>query len=608
MGHLLWFFFLQYIWWIAYFTGTRLFFLIFHHERTAELSFTEICKVFLYGLQMDLSMGGYFMLLTGLLLSAGILLQRNTSIWIHKVNIGLICISSVLVIADAELYRHWGFRLTSAPLFYMGREATGTLPLSRLLYLMMLCIAIAGSAIVIYFLLMPKLNDISKFKKGKAGYLLFLTALLIIPIRGSFNVSTMNVSRVYFHPHKPFANHAGINAVWNFLYSLQSNNALKYPEDFFDPQLTEKYFQQLYPKNDHTQQVLNSPRPNILLIILEGISADVIQPLQGRADVMPNLNRLCAEGMLFSNFYANGDRTDKGLVSLLAAYPAQPRGSIIKYAHKTMRLSFLSHALQKLGYTSTFVYGGDANFANYRMLLTAGYFEHITSIDDFPDDLPSTKWGIHDEFVFNQALYELDTTRSLPFFKVILTLSSHEPFDVPMAPVWEGDDDATRFLNACHYTDKCLGEFIETARKSSWWNNTLVIITADHGHRLPELRQPEEKEKYHIPMLWLGGALKADSVIQTFGNQTDLANTLLAQLDKPDPAFLFSKNLLSPSTPSFAVFVFHDGYGFVTPESYLVYDNIGKRYITEHGKTNDEVRNRARAFMQKLYTDYNSKE
>lgn len=600
------FFFRLYGWWLIYFAAARLFFLLFHFNQAAGLTPVEWIKVFGYGFQMDLSMGGYLMMISSLLLTLSVSLKKNFLPAIHGINKAGILLYSFMVVADAELYRHWGFRLTTAPLLYLDNEAAGTLPLLRYFFLILLWISFSIVSILLY----SRITRVEKLPVLRPVYalaLLLLTALLIIPVRGSFQVSTMNISRVYFHPDKPFANHAGINAIWSFMYSAWSSNQLKYPEDFFDKKLTEQYFSKLYPQQDSTIYVLNTQRPNILLIILEGITEDVVGPLGGREDVMPNLSRLCKRGVFFDQFYANGDRTDKGLVSLLSAYPAQPRGSIIKYVHKTQQLHYLSSDLIELGYRASFVYGGDVDFANYRSLFTNGHFAHITSLDDFPDSLQTNKWGIHDAFLFRQVLYELDSTRQLPFFKVVLTLSSHEPFNVPMSPVFAGTDEATRYLNACYYTDKCLGDFIASAQTKAWWNNTLIIITADHGHRLPGNKRPEQKEKYHIPMLWTGGAVNRDTVIHTLGNQSDLANTLLAQLGRPDNRFIFSKNLLGKPVKNFAMFVFHDGFGFIAPDALLVYDNPGHHFIVEQGNITDEYINLSKAYMEKLYLDYNSK-
>ncbi|HEY8935953.1 MAG TPA: sulfatase-like hydrolase/transferase, partial [Cyclobacteriaceae bacterium] len=338
----------------------------------------------------------------------------------------------------------------------------------------------------------------------------------------------------------------------------------------------------------------------------ESFTAGVIEPLGGLKGIAPNLSNLTREGVLFTNFYGNGDRTDKGIVSVLSGYPAQPQTSIIKIPSKAQSLPYLSKKLNQLGYHSSFIYGGDVDFANFRSYLTNCQFEHITSVDDFPEELYTSKWGVHDHYVFNRALVECDTSKG-PFFKVMLSLSSHEPFDVPMTPYIKGTDEESLFLNACHYTDKSIGDFITSAKQKLWWKNTIVIFIADHGHRYPGNKKLESKERFQIPMLWIGGTLaKQDTTVNTYANQTDIANTLLAQLDKPSDEFLFSKNILDKAVQSFAVYFFNDGYGFVTPHQYIIYDNTGKQFLKSDSASQHDL-DVSKAYQQVLYEDYNKR-
>jgi phosphoglycerol transferase MdoB-like AlkP superfamily enzyme len=311
------------------------------------------------------------------------------------------------------------------------------------------------------------------------------------------------------------------------------------------------------------------------------------------------------EGILFDHFYASGDRTDKGLVAVLSGYPAQPQTSIIRFPHKTQNLPFLPRCLQREGYHTSFIYGGDVGFANMESYLITGGFSHITRDNDFSATLNNSKWGVADHFVFNRMVEECDTAR-IPFFKVMLSLSSHEPFEVPMDPVFPGKDEPALFLNACLYTDKSLGDFIREAKQKPWWRNTLVIITADHGHRYPNAAELKEKERFKIPMLWLGGAIaKRDTVIHTLGGQTDLANTLLAQLDTSRRNFQFSKNILAPDVKPYAIYIFQNGFGYLDPENEYVYDFDFRKFSNQKGS--DDAKEFGKAYMQVLFDDYNSR-
>lgn len=599
------------LFWLIFEIAIRTLFLLYNLDFSKELTTGEIFRIFLHGLKMDISLLGYFIMASGLLLSISMLVQSRWVYFIlNAINIFLIIAGSLLATIDIELYRHWGFRLNAAPLVYLqhtGTEAMGSVPITVAFKLLLIGAALITIFLFLYDRLIAfRINSLAPGKRRGFAVLLLVTGLMMIPIRGSFTVAPMNTGFVYFHKTKAYANHAAINVVWNFMYNLNRNTRMTYPEDFVAKQVAEKHFHDLYPPHDKKSvSLFTTQKPNIILFILESFTAGVIGPLGGKAEVAPNLNKLCEEGVLFTNFFASGDRTDKGLIAILSAYPAQPVTSIIKNPAKTQRLPYLNHHMINLGYNTSFVYGGDVDFANFRSYLTNSRFDHITADEDFPEEYNESKWGVHDHIVFQRALQQCDTS-SNPFFKVILSLSSHEPFDVPMVPEFPGDDPESLFLNSCYYTDQSVGEFIVKAKTSRWWENTVIIFVADHGHRHPGNKELKNQERYRIPLLMVGGAVKKDTVIEKYGGQTDLANTLLAQLSEPSATFTFSKDILSPSSKSFATYFFNDGFGFVTPDQYLIFDNIGKQFLRSDGANSEDLE-RTRSYEQILFTDYNSK-
>ncbi len=557
------------------------------------------------GLRMDAAMTAYWMIITGLLFTCSpFISNRAVSIIQGSFTVLFLILCSGVVVADIELYKHWGFRINSTPLMYIGSEAAGSVSPVVVITLVIIFLLLFSSFLIWYSKgLAPALKTLTPLEKKWTPVWLFLTVALIIPIRSSFSVAPLNTGFVYFHKTKAFPNHAGINAVWNFLRSVSRDDHSKYPDQFV--QDYDGDFQKLMHTEGKTTSLLNTQKPNVILIILESFTAKIIEPLGGLPDVTPSLNALSREGILFTNFYSSGDRTDKGIVSILSGYPAQPRTSIIKYPNKTESLPYLPRVMEKLGYHTSFVYGGDIGFANMESYLTHAGFGNITSDDDFDSDIDNSKWGVADHYVFNQLLHECDTAKN-PFFKVMLSLSSHEPFEVPMAPVFKGEDESSKFLNACFYTDKSLGEFIREAKKKSWWNKTLIIITADHGHRFPNPNELKDKERFKIPMLWLGGAIaKRDTIIQTYGLQTDITNTLLNQVGAHATDFTFSKNLMADDVNAFALYIFNNGFGYVSPRHENIYDFDLQNYLKKEG--DEKELPLGKAYMQKLFHDYNSR-
>ncbi len=596
------------LFWLLFFSVSRILFFIYLYTQTSSLTGKEILMPMVLGLRMDAAMTGYWMLLPGLIFITSAFISVR---WVYFlqgfISSMLLFISTLLVVADVELYKHWGFRINATPLMYLESEAASSVNLSTLVLLIALFVFLLIAFLFLYWKkLAPQLLTFQKLPIKCSPAWLVITAALIIPIRSSFSVAPLNTGVVYFHKTKAFPNHAGINPVWNFFKDVTRKDNLQYNTNFHRPANLDEQFASLITTEGATTKFISVEKPNVLLIILEGFTSKIIAPLGGLENITPALNELVKEGILFENFYSSGDRTDKGIVSILSGYPAQPRSSIIKFPNKTQRLPYLPKVLEKSGYHSSFVYGGDIGFANMESYVTQAGFSHITEIDDFDSELDDSKWGVADHYVFDRLLEECDTA-SNPFFKVMLSLSSHEPFEVPMETVIKGNDEGSLFLNACFYTDKSLGEFIREAKQKPWWNNTLVIITADHGHRFPNPNELKEKERFKIPMLWLGGALNQSGIrIHAFAGHTDIANTLLNQVGVGrSPDFSFSKNILADTVNSFAMYVFSNGYGYVSPNSENIFDFDLNNYLKREGNENELPL--GKAYMQKLFDDYNKK-
>ncbi|MBN8578515.1 MAG: sulfatase-like hydrolase/transferase [Cytophagales bacterium] len=609
MRHRLRFFGLLALYWMGFFTLARIIFFVYQLPQTQSLSFYEVAMPLLLGLRMDAAMAGYWLLLPGLLLVASAFTSTRFCYYaIGSTTTLLLLVSCMLVAGDIELYKHWGFRINTTPLMYLQREALSSVNPGVLILLIAIFVILFGSFCWLYWRrLAPQLLTLPAMGTKRALTWLLITAALLLPIRSSISVAPLNTGVVYFHKTKSFPNHAGINPVWNFFKSVSKSNRINYPADFYQAlELTSQFDSLMHTQGATFLIDTTVARPNVLLIILEGFTSKIIEPLGGLTNITPQFNALASEGILFENFYASGDRTDKGLVSILSAFPAQPRTSIIKFPEKTEHLPFISNVFNQHGYTTSFVYGGDIGFANMESYVNLAGFSHITEEGDFDEALDDSKWGVADHFVFDRMLTELDTTTA-PFFKVMLSLSSHEPFEVPMKTVIAGNDEGSLYLNACYYTDKSLGEFIAQAKQKPWWHNTLVIITADHGHRFPDVQELKDKSRFKIPMLWLGGAItQPGSRIKTFAGQPDIAATLLAQLKiEPHAEFKFSKNILAPVVHPFAVYVFNNGYGYVSPTHESIYDFELKDYVHNTGNTT-ELRN-GTVYIQTLFNEYNLK-
>ncbi len=568
--------------------------------------FNEWMQVMWHGLKMDFSVTGYFTVIPALALIVSVWVNAK---WIKYVlqwyGTILIAIVSFLILSDAVLYSFWGFHLDSTVLIYLRtpKEAMASLTGWQIAAFI---IAYVGYFLFCFWAYKRIVsNPAAKLPETKwyvSFVFLILLGLLIIPIRGGFTASTMNVGQVYFSNNNSL-NHAAVNPVFNLMYSLSKDEDYAQQYHFMDDTQAERLFAQMQYtslSDSITQLITKEPLPNVIFIVLESFSASACEALGGVPNVMPNMSRLYNEGIAFTHAYANSYRTDRGLVSIFSAYPGQPVSSIMVYPHKVESLPSISKTLQQHGYDTELFYGGDIDFTNMRGYFLSCGIEQITSDKDFPLKERMSKWGAPDHFVFQRMLQELEKPQKEPFFKVLLTLSSHEPFEVPFNKFEDP------FLNAIAYTDSCFGSFIDQLKASPYWDNTLVVCVPDHAAFYPRNIGNESVQRYHIPMLMLGGVVQP-RVVSSVCSQIDLAATIMYQLGLPHDQFIFSKNALNPNGSHFAFYAFSDGFGYVTATDTAIYDHATDTNILLQGVNPDSAMLKGKAFLQYLYQDFSKR-
>jgi phosphoglycerol transferase MdoB-like AlkP superfamily enzyme len=600
------FFFALFLFWILFSVVTRAMFLTYNLNLSRSVPFHDIMLVFFYGLRFDASIAAYLLVIPCLITIFSYLFSGNFyTVFIKWYTIIFLLLFSLITIIDMELYSFWGFRLDSTPLLYIKspKEALASSPVG----LIVRQVIIGFMLFILFYWIYSKFIHpiVQQFWKAEMAHLflfIFFTSALIIPIRGGLGIAPLNPGMAYFHKNA-FANHATLNVFWNLGYSFEKSQDLKDSRYFFDKDTSEKYFSELYPHHASYHNVLNTAKPNIILIIVESLTGKVIKEISGREGITPNFSRYIKEGMFFRNFYASGDRTDKAFVAILSGFPAQPKTSLIKYPSKIQHLPFLPADLKHAGFHSIFYYGGNIDFASMRSYLNYCKYDRIITEDDFKATELNSKWGAHDHVVLTRMLNELDTVQT-PFFTTLLTLSSHPPFDVPMELAIKGNDDESKFLNSLVYTDRCIGNFLDQAKQKKWWSNTLLIVLADHGDLKPNNSPNNSPKKYTIPMLWLGGALNVkDTVISAYSSQTDLCSTLLTQLNMDSQFYKFSNNILSEKKYSFAFYVFNNGFGFLADSTQNIFDLTSQKSLI--GDTNSINYKYCKAYFDILRYEFN---
>ena len=591
--------------------------------------FTELPAVIWHGLPLDLSMAGYLSVIPGFLSIAVVWLKRDLVkpiMNIYFIIASLFITCSFLL--NASLYPYWKYPLDSTPLFYFFTSPADAIASVSIWQVILSIVILIVLTIGVWFTLRmrgEKRQQYSRYGYGYGGLgrgkrnrfddfdrhrgrtsiiLLLLTGLLFLPIRGGITVSTMNTGQAYYSQNA-YLNHSAVNPLFSLLESITHQEDFASQYRFMKDKEADKIFATMTSTSDeNTYPLLNEATfkkgtPDILIVIMESFASDIMPSMGSYKDVAVCLDSIAQQSILFTRFYANSFRTDRGMVSILSGYPAQPTTSIMRYPRKTSQLPSIARNLAKYkNYKTTYYYGGDADFCNMRSYLVSQGYQHIISDANFPIEDKLSKWGVPDHILAARMMEDIKAQQNekRPMLRILQTSSSHEPFEVPYHRLKD------KRLNAFAYTDSVMGAIVREYRKLPRWKNTLIVFVPDHVGGYKENLNDHDRSRYQIPLILAGGAISRPMKVGIIGSQHDIAATLLGQLGVEHREFTFSKNMMSDATPKFAFFAVNDAFGIVSEENSLIYDNRAKRIVYDKGEKGFNLK-RGQAYLQKLYDD-----
>lgn len=591
--------------------------------------FTELPAVIWHGLPLDLSMAGYLSVIPGFLSIAVVWLKRDLVkpiMNIYFIIASLFITCSFLL--NASLYPYWKYPLDSTPLFYFFTSPADAIASVSIWQVILSIVILIVLTIGVWFTLRmrgEKRQQYSRYAYGYGGLgsgkrnrfddfdrhrgrtsiiLLLLTGLLFLPIRGGITVSTMNTGQAYYSQNA-YLNHSAVNPLFSLLESITHQEDFASQYRFMKDKEADKIFATMTSTSDeNTYPLLNEATfkkgtPDILIVIMESFASDIMPSMGSYKDVAVCLDSIAQQSILFTRFYANSFRTDRGMVSILSGYPAQPTTSIMRYPRKTSQLPSIARNLAKYkNYKTTYYYGGDADFCNMRSYLVSQGYQHIISDANFPIEDKLSKWGVPDHILAAKMMEDIKAQQNekRPMLRILQTSSSHEPFEVPYHRLKD------KRLNAFAYTDSVMGAIVREYRKLPRWKNTLIVFVPDHVGGYKENLNDHDRSRYQIPLILAGGAISRPMKVGIIGSQHDIAATLLGQLGVEHKEFTFSKNMMSDATPKFAFFAVNDAFGIVSEENSLIYDNRAKRTVYDKGEKGFNLK-RGQAYLQKLYDD-----
>ena len=421
-----------------------------------------------------------------------------------------------------------------------------------------------------------------------------LPALLLMPlmlivcagmIRSTLDHRPVNPSTVALSSD-PLVNDLALNSIYTVLYAIyetrhEGDGGIRYAEmqddEVIDIVRREMHvgtnsFSQADIPTLHVQHIGPHPDPpkNLVVIIEESLGAEFVGSLGG-LPLTPNLDALAEEGIWFENLYATGTRSVRGLEAIVSGYTPTPARSVVKLPKSQRGFFTLADLLDSHGYTTSFIYGGEAQFDNMRRFFMNNGFKKVIDEKDYPEPAFVGSWGVSDEDLLERAHEEFERSGEEPFFSVVFTSSNHSPYQFPDGRIELFDPEKETVNNAVKYADHALGRFFELARNSDYWEDTVFLVVADHNSRVYG-SEVIPVDRFHVPGLILGGSIKP-ARIATVASQIDLGPTLLSLIGIESEHPMIGRDLtdsVNSSGPGRAIMQFNTSQAYMEGDQVIV--------------------------------------
>jgi len=606
----------QLLYWILFFAFARTIYLIFNiGELTGDkIPLWDTLGGYWYGLKLDVATACYFLIIPLLIVLVQSVYSAN---WLNKVNriysTVIVILFTLITITELGIYPEWNTKLHYKALKYITHPAEIYGSADTLTFFILVVIGVFQASVAVFMYRRYFYKDIKftyNYWLRPLGLIVIVVPFMFLGMRGGFQQIPINQSQSYYSKYN-ILNLASVNSGFNLFISVSENmsNLDKNPFQLYDKKEAKAEVNRIMttPK-DTTLDILTTKRPNVVLIILESWSADLIESLGGKPGITPQFHQLEKGGVLFTNLISSGTRSEQGMACLFGGFPGHAISSITVQPDKYPRMPSLTKVLKQQGYQTSYYYGGQLIYGNIKGYIMSNGFDKIQEIYDFGNDVIKGKLGVHDEFVLERQHQELNKNKQ-PFFSALFTLSSHSPFDQPMPEMLHWDVKERKYINSAYYTDDCLGKYFEKVRKEPWFKNTLFVLVADHSHGSYN-SWPFTSPMYHrIPMLFYGDVIKPEYrgyKCDHLGGHHDLAATLLSQMNLDAKPFKWSIDLLNPTSPAYGYYSFEEGVGWVRKSGYFAYDERMKHYYQMHLPANerDSIMKEGKSYLQVLFDDY----
>jgi phosphoglycerol transferase MdoB-like AlkP superfamily enzyme len=586
---------------IIFFAFFRLLFLLTHLLLVEGIGLSTIFYPFWLGLRYDTNILS-IIILPLLLISAIPFIKFSSRIVQRIYSIILTIVFAflfILLTADIDYYDTFGSRLDYWAIAYLKYPMQFLYSAVTAPHFWIAIIIWAMITILFYWLVKNIFRRLEKFPSQNkliwhiTGYLIAL-ALLALSIRGSLGVKPLDWGTAFFSDNQ-FINQLSLNGPYTLVHSIYEERETE--SSYADENQTNISKDELADKYRTVRRMLNLPidtasaeltlrhtdattdtlglKPNIVVIIMESWTADILGALGSKLGITPYFDRLASEGILFSNFYANGVRTNRGIPAILCSFPSPSGRTIMQRFSADYPFRSLADILKEQNYHNVFAYGGDIQFDNMAGFLHRVGYNQFYDESNFNRSDRLGKWGIADHIVLERLAEDIKSYPR-PFHLAVMTLSNHDPYLIPDARFKKYDDTVpnSNRLNTLFYTDWAIGQFIDSIKTLPIFDSTIFVITSDHCPHQGG-KYPLAPRNFHIPLLIYAPALIGDSAVRIdkTGSQVDIIPTLLPLTGISAEQFSWGRDLLHlrADDSGFAVIVAEGRYGLIEPP-YFYFD------------------------------------
>lgn len=520
--------------------------------------FYHIIAAFLLGVISDLSFFSYFFI--PFILYLTFIPQRIYQAHWHKIFIAVILFINIyalffIVVSEWFFWDEFGVRFNFIAVDYLvyTNEVVRNIIESYPLPPILTAIFIVSSVCFWGLLKRAKINfnqhETMSYRLKSAGYFAVLPLLSFLVIGQNFHEFSSN----------KYLNELAANGPYQFFAAFKSSE-LDY-RNFYklgnDQQLSIRIKQEVSEQGDvarHTglyniQRMIKKmgaeKKLNVILITVESLSAEYLKTFGNTENISPFMDTLFKQGLLFTNFYATGTRTIRGLEALTLSYPPTAGHSIVKRPDNS-RLFNLGYVFNQHGYDTAFLYGGNGYFDNMNAFYAGNGFRIIDKSDLTKEEITfSNAWGVSDDVIFNRTVKEADSdyAKHKPFFFQIMTTSNHRPYTYPIGKIDIPSGKGGR-QGGVKFTDYAINEFIKLSKNKPWFENTVFVIVADHcGGSARKVELPVDR--YHIPFFIYAPKYVKPQINTTLSSQIDVAPTLLSLLNFSYESWFFGQDILA---------------------------------------------------------------